>query len=499
MHRIVFIRCISCILFLLVQQTAVNATERSDMEPISSPPAKKSRSSVNSHFAWNDLNEDIKLISVFQHVPVQDRVHLAQVDRAHSQLIRTHFHPWTKEDVQQIEASCGKGKNNGEGISRITKQILRHFAGKPGYNQVTLEWRIMNTAVFQRARECAQILQTIQLKVRTIQSKLQQVEGMLSFALRLMYDVVPLDAVMQLMMQVPVTQLEVFNYKRMTYQNVQEMATALRNYPHLVTLDLSNSRFSIGAVQMLAEALKENSHLKSLNLNGCSIEAGGAFALADALKENKSLQEMQLFSNLIGADGARAIAEGLKENSSLLKLDLNENGIGSGGARALSGMMKENHALQVLQLVNNQIGDPGASAIADALKYNKGLLRLDLEENQIEVDGALSLADSLKSNTHLLELDMYANSIKSAGAQAFATALKHNHILSSLNLVGNGIEEDGALALADALGEDGNTSLLRLYVSNNPFNNPAVIDSIETALMRNFKIALANRDTRVMV
>ena len=81
----------------------------------------------------------------------------------------------------------------------------------------------------------------------------------------------------------------------------------------------------VGDVRTLATTLKTFAKLKSLDLSGSGIGDKGAMALAPALKAFSGLESLSLQCNQLGEDAARALTPALRSLTGLKSLDLRHN------------------------------------------------------------------------------------------------------------------------------------------------------------------------------
>jgi hypothetical protein len=111
--------------------------------------------------------------------------------------------------------------------------------------------------------------------------------------------------------------------------NLAELAMALSNNSHVVTLYLDGSGISDRGVGLLllAYALQTNSTLKFLSLNDNNIQSAGADALAAALHENKTLITLRLENNAIGNRGGKRLKTMLRNNNAIEEIFLDGNNI----------------------------------------------------------------------------------------------------------------------------------------------------------------------------
>ena len=172
-------------------------------------------------------------------------------------------------------------------------------------------------------------------------------------------------------------------------EGMRILANALRSgaAPHLMTLNVGNSKIGADGARALATALVSLPQLTTLNVSWNSIGVDGARALATALVSLPHLTMLHVSDNNIGVDGARALVSALISVPQLTSLNLNNNSIGVDGARSLAVALGSVPQLTTLDVGGNSIGDDGARALAAALVSVPQLTTLDVNCNSIGVDG----------------------------------------------------------------------------------------------------------------
>ena len=278
------------------------------------------------------------------------------------------------------------------------------------------------------------------------------------------------------------------------------LAEALKLNTTLTTLNISeNNKIGVEGAEALANALGKdgNKTLTTLDISGNNIGVEGAIAIAEALKVNTTLTTLNISYNNISYFGAGKIAKALENNITLTTLDISNNEIMANGGKCFANMLKTNKTLLELNICNNYIGKVdinneytgGAEVLAEALGEggNTTLTSIDMSENMF--NNAEALSNMIKNNKTLTNLSLHAISFFSDDAvfkrsiegysyfmQDLIKALKYNTSLLELDIRDNKIGNEGANALAVALGENGNTTLRRLYVNNNYISHGGIQD-----------------------
>jgi hypothetical protein len=122
--------------------------------------------------------------------------------------------------------------------------------------------------------------------------------------------------------------------QRITSENIEALALALRDNKEIVALDLYGNEILESEAQILIGALKTMPSLKLLNLSGENDEGlemwneigdMGAIALAELLEAHKGLTMIKIDHNDIGAESMRKLIEALTYNTTVIRLDITGN------------------------------------------------------------------------------------------------------------------------------------------------------------------------------
>ena len=135
-------------------------------------------------------------------------------------------------------------------------------------------------------------------------------------------------------------------------ESVASIITGLSHNSSLITVDISNSHFSMANVDSLASVLKDHSKyaLTWLELHNCRISSKGAVELAAALCKNSTLKHLNLDHNPIGVKGASSMSDMLQHNTSVEVLHLWDDSVGEEGVHQLTNSLKHNQTLSKLWL-----------------------------------------------------------------------------------------------------------------------------------------------------
>ncbi|KAJ3031599.1 UNVERIFIED_CONTAM: RNA-DNA hybrid ribonuclease [Siphonaria sp. JEL0065] len=269
---------------------------------------------------------------------------------------------------------------------------------------------------------------------------------------------------------------------KITHVGMQPFALALRDSPHLKTLDLSSNQgiTDLGAQRITASLVEPGCKLESLALERCNIGYKAVYPLSKVLHQTRLIclkisenprigpPGLTHLGNAIGGGyggrcvlrefyaagvtgkdaGCRAVAEGLVSAAVVgdVKKRRQSQGQQRGSGSGFGGKGK-----------NVVYGPP---VVVDALDCVRtpvlgGLRVLDLRDNLITNEGAIVLASVFSGSTCVLEkLFLEENSITDRGVVSLANALVlPGCVLSELALECNLVEKEGVLALERAFGE----------------------------------------------
>ena len=193
-------------------------------------------------------------------------------------------------------------------------------------------------------------------------------------------------------------------------ERILEIASSLRQNPHVKTLNLSRNCMGDDGAVALASSFLDNSVLERVTLGDNLFGAVGSSAIASALAHKECpIQALSLPQNAIGDHGVRGIAVSLESNVHLRELFLHSNRIGNVGAGYLANSLRKNSTLRALDLSDNFIGDDGLRALSDALIHNRSLKHLILGDNRFSAEGLRHLLRLVERNSTLLLLDAKAH------------------------------------------------------------------------------------------
>lgn len=93
----------------------------------------------------------------------------------------------------------------------------------------------------------------------------------------------------------------------------------------LVEVSMPQNGIYASGISALSEALRNNPHLKTLNLNDNTVQKEGAEALAKALPGLQNLETLNLGDCLLKTRGALCIASALSSNHQKLQVSIHAN------------------------------------------------------------------------------------------------------------------------------------------------------------------------------
>jgi Ran GTPase-activating protein (RanGAP) involved in mRNA processing and transport len=139
----------------------------------------------------------------------------------------------------------------------------------------------------------------------------------------------------------------------------------------------------------------------------------------------------------------------------------------------LEKIIAESPSHSIIDLRDEELVDQDMDNIVQQAMITKECTRLSLGGNKLSAIGAASLAVALSTNTTLVRLYLSNNRLSDKGVKLLAKALAtSNHTLKLLNLQENAISDTGAEHVAEMLKT--NTTLVGLWLDKNDIGNVGV-------------------------
>lgn len=190
----------------------------------------------------------------------------------------------------------------------------------------------------------------------------------------------------------------------------------------------------------------EGENLRNLNLNIRRLNHAMILVLSEALKDNTRIETVNMTSSLSSTqqhqDAGRILIP-------------------------LAYALRRHVSMKTIHLSYNKLKD--ATSLGVTLELNRSsLTELYLDHNHLNVDTAVALARALRRNNKLSILQLNSNKLGDEGGRIIAEALRDNTGLKTLGLARNSLKSKTADSLLKTLDFQGNVSLMRLSVSDNP-------------------------------
>ncbi|KFP79578.1 Leucine-rich repeat-containing protein 34, partial [Apaloderma vittatum] len=286
--------------------------------------------------------------------------------------------------------------------------------------------------------------------------------------------------------------------QRVTDDDLQVLASVLRNAALVTGLDLRYNVLTDAGAKDVATFLKENSTLRYLNLMFNDIGTNGAELIARALHRNETLVYLRMTGNRIGNKGGMFFASMLKINSTLEKLDLGDCDLGTQCLVAIATALTQNKSLKAINLNRPLLysqQEETTAHVAVMLKSNSSLVELHLRKHEMKNFGVEQLCEALYENSSLKYLDLSCNKITCDGAKFLGQLLKCNQTLEILDLNANRIGDDGAIYLSEALALYNRTLQALSVVSNNISGKGLVVlsDAMKTNMELSYIYVWGNK------
>ena len=160
----------------------------------------------------------------------------------------------------------------------------------------------------------------------------------------------------------------------------EALCELLKSSHSLQDLHIHQNNLSSVSVATIITGLSDNSSLMTLNISNSHFSMANVDSLASILRDRSkcTLTMLWLRDCHIGEQGASELAAALCKNSTLKRLYLDHNPIGMEGASSISDMLQHNTLLEVLNLHDDSVGEEGVHVLINSLKYNQTLRELCL-------------------------------------------------------------------------------------------------------------------------
>ena len=224
------------------------------------------------------------------------------------------------------------------------------------------------------------------------------------------------------------------------------VGTSLRHGPHLLRLDLTDSRFvdPEQGIQTIARGLQNNTSLQQLILADCNFVDEQIATIVRSLQGHASIQELDISFNKCRSLGVAALVDMIETTPSLKKLAMGFQAFGeakrielepllttlastalsSSETANLEGRGREGGGLLELELGGNSLRDGDVSFLVMMLCHHPSLQVLDLSQNRITDVGMQLLAQSMEQYKSLRRLGLDENRFTNRGIELFIQALQ---------------------------------------------------------------------------
>jgi Ran GTPase-activating protein (RanGAP) involved in mRNA processing and transport len=229
---------------------------------------------------------------------------------------------------------------------------------------------------------------------------------------------------------------------RMTYENMKELCSSLRDNKNILKLDLSKHPFM-------------NPGLKSI-----SWKNRGSKFLREILIGNKTIQELYLNNCGMNSDDLKNLVDGLAENSTVKILHLQFNSIKAGKYISYMENLLGNQNLTELNLHDCKL-QMSMNYVCEGLKKNQSLTSLNLSKNNLKISAITLLVEGLKGNQTLQFLDLSSNSFKDPSMIELCKFLNENYSLKNLDISNNGLS-NSSMDIVEYLSNNNSLEIISL-------------------------------------
>ena len=159
---------------------------------------------------------------------------------------------------------------------------------------------------------------------------------------------------------------------------IQGAADALAAARQKTVLDFSGwDLSSSGDAKIIAQIVREWPSLLTLNLSSVDLGAAGVLDLIESIRECQHLVTLAL-------DGRPLAVKQLRGTEPAASIDLAAKGLKTASAIVIASLIASNTVITELNLESNQIGADGAEHLARALVQNSKLTRLNVRNNDLD-------------------------------------------------------------------------------------------------------------------
>eukprot|EP01062_Namystynia_karyoxenos_P082161 TRINITY_DN91_c1_g2_i1.p1 TRINITY_DN91_c1_g2~~TRINITY_DN91_c1_g2_i1.p1 ORF type:complete len:713 (+),score=188.39 TRINITY_DN91_c1_g2_i1:93-2141(+) len=198
------------------------------------------------------------------------------------------------------------------------------------------------------------------------------------------------------------TQAEIIGVQRLSTDDAQLLASALRNHPSVHVVNLAGNRIPDDAAELLAGAFAEAPHLQYVDLSFCDLSDEALCAVVKGMARNTTSAFMHLnacYNDRVGSgavDGLTAALAAAPPGSALRHLELRDVNF---DAAAVAALALGSGQLQVLDCSAAHQVAPPVAVICEALRRTK-LTSLILRDLDVDEDQWQRAAEELQQAAH---------------------------------------------------------------------------------------------------
>ena len=206
----------------------------------------------------------------------------------------------------------------------------------------------------------------------------------------------------------------------------------------LVHLDLSKNRILDEGLMALANQLKDFPGLMSLNLSFCGFEFRGFEFLLKSLQYSRKIEVLNISGNKLRDENFDQV-KNYFNHIGLKTLNMSKCSLGDDSTFKLGECMEVNFSIRKLNISENEISDKGFESFANLFYKNSVITNFDCSSNFITNDGIKNLIKSLEVNNSLNSLNLYDNQLQIDIGNLILEVLQKNKTLLYINLFYNRI------------------------------------------------------------
>ena len=188
------------------------------------------------------------------------------------------------------------------------------------------------------------------------------------------------------------------------------LTNQLKDFPNLLSLNLSFCGFEFPGFVLLLKSLQYNRKLEILNVSGNKLKDEN-FEQAKPYFSYIGLRSLNMSKCSLCDDSTFKLGECMENNFTIKKINISENEISDKGFRSFGALFYKNSVITHFDVSCNFLTNSGIVNFIKSLEVNNSLNNINLYDNQLHNDIGNLILQVLQKNRSLVYINLYYNRI----------------------------------------------------------------------------------------